>query len=88
MDSANGVLVRPKPGGSRTAAKERRFDAEEQALVDQFLTTNAGFVGPDPAIMYDHKMGPRSAREEGIFAGHIDVHLFQEIRARLTAALD
>jgi predicted unusual protein kinase regulating ubiquinone biosynthesis (AarF/ABC1/UbiB family)/N-methylhydantoinase B/oxoprolinase/acetone carboxylase alpha subunit len=88
MDSANGVLARPKANGPRVAAKEPRFDAEEQALVEQFLTTNAGFVGPDPAIMYDHKMGPRSAREERIFERPIDVHLFQEIRARLTAALD
>lgn len=64
------------------------FGPEEQKLVDAFLTTNAGFVGPDPAILYDHKMGRRTEREERVLSGEVDYVVFQEIRARLTSVLD
>ncbi len=64
------------------------FNAEEQKLFDDFLTTNSGFVGPDSDILYDHRLGPRSAREERVLSGDIDLNLFQEIRARLTSVLD
>ena len=32
---------------------QAELSGEEQQLVAQFLTTNAGFVGPDPAILND-----------------------------------
>jgi predicted unusual protein kinase regulating ubiquinone biosynthesis (AarF/ABC1/UbiB family)/N-methylhydantoinase B/oxoprolinase/acetone carboxylase alpha subunit len=64
------------------------LSGEEQQLVAQFLTSNAGFVGPDPLILNDHKFGPRSAQEEQALQEPIDLHLFQEIRNRLTSVLD
>lgn len=61
---------------------------EDQKLITQFLTSNAGFIGPDPLILNDHKFGPRSELEEQALAGPVDLHLFQEIRNRMTSILD
>ena len=68
--------------------EENGFSQEDQALIDAFLTSNAGFVGPDPEILNDHRMAPRTEREERVLSGEIDLNLFQEIRARLTSVLD
>ncbi len=70
------------------AARPHAIDPKDQELIDRFLTTNAGFVGPDPLIVDNHKMGERSEREARVLSGPVDLHLCQEIRTRLTSALD
>lgn len=71
-----------------TEVPHAALSTEDQQLVAQFLTTNAGFIGPDPLILNDHKFGARSALEEQALAAPIDLHLFQEIRNRLISILD
>jgi len=42
---------------------EAQFTAEEQRWVDAFLAETTLFLGPDPEIMNDHRMAPRTAEE-------------------------
>ncbi len=88
MRTINNITDAPLREASGLGSMPGGFGPEDQKLVDEFLTTNAGFIGPDPDIIYDHKMAPRSAREERILSDEIDLNLFQEIRTRLTSVLD
>ena len=36
----------------------------EQELIDQFLADNVLFLGPDPEIMHEHDISPRTEIEE------------------------
>ena len=42
-----------------------QFTPEEQEWVDAFLAETTLFLGPDPQIMNDHRMAPRTAEEDG-----------------------
>jgi len=61
---------------------------EEQALLQGFVDDHRLFLGPDPAIIRDHKMSPRSAAEEEILSGTADAHRYGHIRGRILASLD
>ena len=61
---------------------------EEQALIDQFLIDNQLFYGPDPEIMLNHGLDPRSDTEERILSAGLDAQKVNMVRGRLTAALD
>ena len=37
------------------------FRTDEQALLNKFLEDHALFLGPDPEIMRNHDISPRSA---------------------------
>ena len=65
----------------------QRSSAEEQALIQQFLTDNRLFLGPDPQIMRDHTVGPRSPAEEHVLAKGLDPHDIHHVRGLLNAAL-
>lgn len=60
----------------------------EQKVLDKFLDENRLFHAPDPEIMENHRIAPRSEAEEAILSGGIDPHLVSEVRGRLLAALD
>ncbi|MFA7281013.1 MAG: hydantoinase B/oxoprolinase family protein [Sterolibacterium sp.] len=62
--------------------------AGHQATEKAFLKANKAFLGPDPEIMRDHHLAPRSAREEKILAAAQDHALHAELRLQLQAALD
>jgi len=64
------------------------LSADEQALLDTFLDEHSLFYGPDPAIMRDHTIGPRSAIEDELLNGELDPHALNLVRGRLHAALD
>jgi acetone carboxylase, alpha subunit len=61
--------------------------AEEQALVERFLSDNRLFLGPDPEIMRNHTVGPRSAAEQDILGRGLDPHEIHHVRGLLNAAL-
>jgi len=47
-----------------TDLARQRFSMEDQEWVDRFLAQTTLFLGPDPEIMTDHRMAPRTAEEE------------------------
>lgn len=61
---------------------------ETQDRVSRFLTTNAGFLEPDPAIMRNHRLSPRTEREEKAIAACTDPHLLRDISSRMVSVLD
>jgi acetone carboxylase, alpha subunit len=61
---------------------------EQQAMLDRFVRQNKLFYAPDPAIMENHRIEPRSEIEERLLSGPVDSHKVNEIRGLLTAALD
>jgi hypothetical protein len=46
----------------------QQFTVEEQEGVAAFLAETTLFLGPDPEIMNDHRMAPRTAEEERLLA--------------------
>lgn len=69
-------------------AHEHAHSGDDQRLVDTFLKANVGFLKPDPEIMRNHRMSPRSKREEEAIARCTDPHKLREICNRLVAILD
>jgi acetone carboxylase alpha subunit len=61
--------------------------AEDQALRDKFLADNTLFLGPDPDIMRNHSVLPRSAAEDTALAGGLDPHEVHHVRGLINAAL-
>jgi acetone carboxylase alpha subunit len=57
----------------------------EQMLIDQFLDDNVLFLGPDPAIMSEHDISPRTAMEEAAMKKAVDPAVQALIRDRLQA---
>ncbi|MFT4564328.1 MAG: acetone carboxylase alpha subunit [Gammaproteobacteria bacterium] len=67
---------------------DTRLSADEQALLDQFVSDNQLFYGPDPAIVRDHGLTARSAEEERVLNGEIDINRVNLVRGRLDSALE
>jgi len=61
--------------------------AEDQALREKFLADNTLFLGPDPDIMRNHSVLPRSAAEDAALAGGLDPHEVHHVRGLINAAL-
>jgi N-methylhydantoinase B/oxoprolinase/acetone carboxylase alpha subunit len=59
-----------------------------EAATTRFLAENPLFLGPDPEIIRNHRIEPRSSAEERALAGSTDDHLISMMRGRLQAALD
>ena len=57
----------------------------EQMLIDQFLEDNVLFLGPDPEIMLEHDISPRSEMEEEALQKVVDPAAQALIRDRLQA---
>jgi N-methylhydantoinase B/oxoprolinase/acetone carboxylase alpha subunit len=60
---------------------------EEQALLDKFLNDHRLFLGPDPEIMRDHRITPRSPTEEAVLKQKLDPHLVHHVRGLINSAL-
>ena len=87
--------ARTAPSGSWPAPPDRRirderaqFTAEEQEWVDAFLAETTLFLGPDPEIMNDHRMAPRTAEEDRLLSGPVDANDLDRVRKRIVAGLD
>ncbi len=59
----------------------------DQELLDKFVQQNQLFLGPDPEIMRNHKVGPRSALEDEVLKRGLDPHEVHHIRGLINAAL-
>jgi len=64
------------------------FTSQEQQWVDAFLAETTLFLGPDPQIMNDHRMAPRTAEEDRLLSGPIDPNDLDRVRKRIVAGLD
>ena len=62
--------------------------AEETDLIKKFLNDTTLFLGPDPEIMQNHDLMPRSAEEEAAIAQFDAVHAIAKIRDRIQAGCD
>ncbi len=60
---------------------------EDRALLDKFLADNTMFLGPDPEIMRNHSITPRSKAEEEILKKGLDTHEVHHVRGLINAAL-
>lgn len=61
---------------------------EEQSLLDAFVSENQLFYGPDPSIVRNHGLMPRSMEEERVLNGDVDVNRINLVRGRLDSALE
>ena len=66
---------------------EEVLSAQDRALLDQFLAEHRLFLGPDPEIMRNHSLAPRTVEEDVILAKGIDPHRTNHIRGLINAAL-
>ena len=64
------------------------FTPDEQSRVDRFLAETTLFLGPDPAIMRDHKSAPRTAEEDRLLSRPTDANALDRVRKRIIAGLD
>lgn len=60
----------------------------DKVLLDKFLKENRLFYAPDPEIMNNHRIGPRSEREEEVLSKDVDPHKVNQVRGLIIAALD
>ena len=61
--------------------------AEDRVLLQKFLAENTLFLGPDPEIVNNHRISPRSAMEEEVLAKGVDPHQAHHIRGIINSAL-
>ena len=71
-----------------TELAKQEFAPGDQEWVDRFLAETTLFLGPDPEIMTDHRMAPRTADEERLLSGPIDANALDRVRKRIVAGLD
>ncbi|TJY59789.1 hydantoinase B/oxoprolinase family protein [Sinimarinibacterium sp. CAU 1509] len=64
-----------------------QLSAEDKVLLDQFLAENKLFLGPDPEIMRDHTLAPRTPFENEVLTKGLDPHQTHHIRGLINAAL-
>lgn len=67
---------------------EKSVNEVSSERVEKFLSTNAGFLAPDPEIVRNHRMEPRSDREEEAMQKCDDPHLIRDVSSRLISILD
>lgn len=60
----------------------------DQQLIDNFLTANVAFLGPDPEINGSSMVQPRTEWEEEILSKGIDRNVMRDVRSSLQASLD
>src|ERR1700685_1604734 len=63
-------------------------ESSDQEWVDRFLAETTLFLAPDPEIMNDHRMAPRTAEEDRLLSGPVDANDLDRVRKRIVAGLD
>lgn len=62
--------------------------AGDQAEVERFLAENRLFLGPDPEIINNHRVEPRTPTEDAAMQSGVSDHVLSLVRGRLQASLD
>lgn len=75
-------------GGEVESDVAGELDAGEEALLRQFVDDHKLFYGPDPEIVRNHGLMPRSADEERLLDGDVDVNRLNLVRGRIESALE
>jgi len=68
-----------------TAEKYTIDKDREKELIDRFLDDNVLFLGPDPEIMENHDISPRTERENTAMKNESDPAVLALVRDRLQA---
>ena len=63
-------------------------DVQDQELIQKFLKDTTLFLGPDPEIMRDHSIMPRTSSEEECMEKYTDLNQISSIRDRLQSACE
>ncbi|RQT87483.1 hydantoinase B/oxoprolinase family protein [Burkholderia cepacia] len=63
------------------------INAEDRALLDKFIADNTLFLGPDPEIMRNHSILPRSQAEQEVLERGVDPHQVHHVRGLINSAL-
>lgn len=71
-----------------TQVQNRTPNAEEVTLIKRFMEDNTLFLGPDPEIMQNHDLMPRTELEEAAIGKVADSHTIARIRDRLQSGCD
>ena len=71
-----------------TPVRAKTPSAEELALIKKFLSDNTLFLGPDPEIMQNHDLMPRSDAEDEAIRKMSDAHTIAKIRDRIQSGCD
>jgi len=61
---------------------------QDQELIEKFLKDTTLFLGPDPEIMRDHSIMPRTPEEEKAMESFTDLNQIASIRDRLQSACE
>jgi N-methylhydantoinase B/oxoprolinase/acetone carboxylase alpha subunit len=67
---------------------DNNITPDQQAMLDRFVRQNKLFYAPDPAIMENHRIDPRSEIEQRLLSGEVDPHKINEVRGLIISALD
>lgn len=68
-------------------ASAAELSSADKKLIHDFLEEHRLFYGPDPAIMRNHKLEPRTEREERAIAKVSDPHLLNQVRGRVQSGM-
>jgi acetone carboxylase alpha subunit len=69
-------------------AAPRVLSDSEQTLLNKFLDDNRLFYGPDPEIIRNNRLEPRTPDEERVLSGELDNQKLSMVRGRLVASLN
>jgi acetone carboxylase, alpha subunit len=83
--SARSGVVLPRMSKATNMTEVDNSDGGD--VVTKFLADNPLFLGPDPEIMRNHGVSPRSVAERAVLERGLDVHAVHHIRGLLNAAL-
>lgn len=61
---------------------------EDRHLYEQFLVENQLFYGPDPDIMSNHGLSPRTEAEQRMLSSALDMQKVNLVRGRLNSSLE
>lgn len=64
------------------------LETQDQELIKKFLKDTTLFLGPDPEIMRDHRVMPRTELEERCMDEYTDLNQIASIRDRLQSACE
>ena len=71
-----------------TPEKVENLSPADQKIMSEFLEEHQLFYGPDFAQMQNHRLEPRTAREDAAIRKVSDPHLLNQIRGRVQSGME